>query len=246
MANVGAAFRPSHREKHKSRLFIIFLWERKKLIHDTNFLEIDPITGTLKQARIVFYAYGKSPIAPPKIMGFLIVLVKTLSSPTHFRLKANRPKLGSIQKMTELESKWMEAEKGRALGRQTAEIKYNMEGLAFSDANKFNHGRREDNGKFCFFFLSNFFFGLWFSRQRRQGRYYNENENENDNNDNENDNENEENAEAASSVAPELQTLEQDATLLWRSRPKRKVKTEHPSRFEEEEEDFNLSPRRAQ
>ncbi|KAJ7095611.1 hypothetical protein C8R44DRAFT_749164 [Mycena epipterygia] len=46
MADVGVVFRPSHREKHKSGLFIIFLWERKKLIHDTDFPEIDSIVGT--------------------------------------------------------------------------------------------------------------------------------------------------------------------------------------------------------
>jgi hypothetical protein len=53
--------RPFFGEKHTVDEPIIFLWERERENLNLNFSDLDPIVGTLKQARRILYAYEKSP-----------------------------------------------------------------------------------------------------------------------------------------------------------------------------------------
>jgi hypothetical protein len=49
-------------QRHKVNESIVFLWEGEQGRVDLNFSGLDPIVGTLKQARGILYTYGKPPI----------------------------------------------------------------------------------------------------------------------------------------------------------------------------------------
>jgi hypothetical protein len=53
--------RPFFGQRHTVDEPIIFLWEHEQKKLNLNFSDLDPIVCTLKQARRILYAYGKSP-----------------------------------------------------------------------------------------------------------------------------------------------------------------------------------------